>query len=582
MAYVERWWTSWKPLGQAVTYTVRIKEDDYEGSTSAIETLTREPLSLRNRGNEIFSIGAIIGTEIEFSFWVTPADGSAYDDLLTATERKYLIEIERDSVSYFVAYMKPENISKQLLHNRYIIKLSASDGLAYLKNVPFRDSSGDNYTDRVNFLTTIKRALDYTGHELDITVKLGTHHLTDALMTDIECALDKTTSDSERVYRIKDGILEPLNCYDVLIQALGIWNCSIRQLNGAWYIFNNVEINSYLFTFDWATLTQQSRVDHDPSIAIDAYNFKNKGSVSYRPPLSKIAITFENRYVPDNVIVNGDFSSGLTNWTNGSSPNNWDTFSVIGEELNCSLGVSGLTDIKEFTSGNVNLNQINDTDKLVLSVRAIIDSLTSSEGEPPYLSAIITGPGGDKSVDFGQMSEEWKTYTAFVDPSMNGDGNYSIKLIVDQEDLTITDMDVRFDDIQMYIDYGDAAVTVDKLITISNDNAIDENIEEYTTRIGDSLYTNDQGSLLIGSTLTSSWRTYGNTEDDPIVDLLGAFQLNERQAFTKYLRLLISDPDDNINQGTIITFDSIPYRIIRFKKSYKNITVDVDLLEKNS
>jgi hypothetical protein len=583
MAFGERWNSVWKPLGQAVTYTIRIKEDGYVGGTSSITNLGNEPLSFRNRGNEIFSIGTVIGSEIEFRFWITSADGTDFDDLLTATERQFLIEIERDSVSYFVGFMKPENISKTFVEYQYELSLSATDGLAYLKEVPFRTSTGNNYTDRVNFLTTLKRALEFTGHELDIKVKLGTYESSaGALMTSTECALDKANSDSERFYRNEDGILNPDNCQEVISQVIGIFNCSIRQLDGAWYIYNNVEINSFLFTFDWATLTQQSRVAHNPVVAIDTYEYKTMGEVSFRPPLSKVEITFQNKFVPDNVILNGDFSSGLTNWTNGSNPNDWSTFTVISEELNCAIASGTMTDEKEFTSDTVILNQLAGTDKLVLSVRAIIDTLVEDQGEAPYLSALITGPTGTRTVDLGQMSEEWKLHEAISNPLMLGDGNYSVTIIVDHQDLTISDLDVRFDDVEMYVDFGDVAVTVDKLITIFNDNAIDEKTEEYLTKIGDSLELNDQGSIKIGTTLTSEWSTFGNTEDEPIVDLLGAFQLNARQAPTKYTRLSISDLNDTISSGTIITVNSVPYRTIRFNKIYRDMTVDVDLLEINT
>lgn len=581
MALVERWNTTWKPLGQAVTYTLVIKEEGYGGGASSITNLDTDPLSVRNRGVDIFSIGAIIGTEIEFRFNITTDDGTDYDDLLIATERQFLIEIERDSVSFFIGFLKPENISKTVYDRGYLLSLSASDGLSYLKEVPFRDSNNDNYTDRVNFLTIIKRVLTFTGHSLDITVKLGTHHLTGALMTAIECALDKVSNNSERFYRSEDGILEPSTCEEVLIQQIGIWNCSIRQLNGTWYIYNNVEINSFLFTFDWATLTQQSRVSHNPIVVIDNYEFTTKGQVSYRPPLSNVAITFENKFVPVNVITNGDFSSGTANWTNGGGVNAWDTFAVSGEILTC-RETSTLDDDKEFISDSFELTELTSSDRLVLSISALLDFWTtgSPRGLTPNLSVEITGPEGSVIIHLGKLSEQWTDYGG-NNPLMLGTGNYTIKIIV-QNDSFINDIQVKFDNIFMYVDYGEAAVTVDKLITISNDNAVDDLKEEYLTKIGDSAEANDQGALKIGNTLTTLWRTFGKTEDEPIVDLLGAFQLDARQDFTKYLRLEIIDLDDNINTGTIIVLDSKNYRTIRFNKVYRSMILDIDILEINS
>lgn len=577
MAYVERWWTSFKPLGQAVTYTVRIKEKDYAGGTSAIEIFGKEPLTVRNRGNEDFKIGAIIGTEIQFKFWITPEDGIAYDDLFTAVNRQFLFEIERDGALYFVGFMKTENISKTLFGRRHLVSLSGADGLAYLKDVPFTDLVGENYTDRVSYLTSIKRILEHTEHLLDITVKLGTYHLTDSLMLPTECALDKADLSSLRFYKERQGLLIPLSCYNVLQQLVGLFNCSIMQLNGTWYVFNNAEVDSFLFTFDWATLTQQSRVANNNAIDLNLYTFKSKGTLTYRPPLSKIEVTFENKYVDVNIVANGDFSGGLIGWTNGLASEAWDTFAVVSEELNCAI-VGGFVGDRTFISNTFSVNEINISDIINFSIRSKVDT---SFTYPTTLKAEITNTTTAQSVlvDLGFIGNKWQNHKGSV-PIM-GDGNYTIKIILKASEFMASNTEIRFDDVYLSVDYG-GVNTTDKIITISNDDAIDENIEDYTTYIGDSQYINDQGCILIGGLLTSLWRTFGNIEDEPIIDLLGAMQLNARQTFIKYLRVNINDLSDNVNAGSIIELDGINYRIIRFNKKYNRMIADVDLLEMNT
>lgn len=584
MAYVERWNTSWSPLGQAVTYSVKIKEKDYVGSSSSIEVLNNEPMTRSIRGNNTKSIGEILGSSIDLSFWVTPEDGSAYDDLFVATQKQFLIEIYRDSILYFIGYMLPDLLEKTLIGNRYSVTITASDGLAELKDYKYLDSSGDNYSDRANLLTHIKRALDKTGLSIDITVKLGTYHNTSSLMTSVQCALDKAEVDSQRFYSIQDGLYKPFDCADVVGQVIGIMNCSIKQVNGKWYIFNNVEINSYLFTFDWATLTQQSRVSHNPSLAFDAYNMRTKGTQSKRFPLSKFEITFQNRYIPSNLVVNGDFSSGVSNWSNGSSPNNWYSFSELTETLKVTQ-ITSMTSDKYVIADAFSLVEVDSSNQIILSVRATIDSITFTTPDPlgagyPYLVAKLENltTSEIKYLNLGQMSEGWKVHSPTSIPNTFGTANYRLTLIV-SGDPNITNLIVRFDDVSLYVDYGDAAVTVDRLITVSNDDAVDEHIEEYMTRIGDSAETNDQGKITIGGTLTTDWRTYGNTEDKPAIELLGAYQLNQRHGFVNFVTVEIKDPSDTIHPETILSFDGIYYRMIRFNKSYKNITVEADLLE---
>ena len=107
MAHVERWFTTFGSLGQNVTYTIRILEDGFVGSTTAIELLGKEPLKIRQRGKSEEDFGAV-GTEVEFTFIKTPEDGTAYDDLFIAAERQFQIEVERESTLVFRGFMRPE------------------------------------------------------------------------------------------------------------------------------------------------------------------------------------------------------------------------------------------------------------------------------------------------------------------------------------------------------------------------------------------------------------------------------------------------------------------------------------------
>lgn len=584
MAYATRWWTSFNNLGQNASRTIYIKEDSYVGSSSEIESLAEEPYNYRNRGINEFSIGEIVGAEVEFSFWVTPADGSAYDDLFTATQRKYIIQIDNGGTTEFYGFLNPSNLSKTLIGNRYMVTLSASDGLALLRNYEYVDSSGDNYNDRVSLLTVIKRALSFVGFDLDFNIKLGTYHNTSSLMTSTQCALDKTTVNNKRFYKEQNGVYKPLDCASVITQCLGIFNCSLRQIDGAWFIYSNVEVSSYVFNFDWSTLTQQSRTVHNKSLAIDAYSFGSKGDLAKRPPLSRIGITFENLYEETNLITNGAFDSNITGWTNGGSPNNWYSFAWLAGTLKTTI-IASLTDDKYFISDTFYLNEIDSSNTIAIGLRAIVDSITYTTPDPlgaglPYLEALVENTTTSESVliNLGQMSENWKIHNPTTERFTMGDGDYQITIIV-KADANITNLICRFDDIDVHVNLGGAPVTVDTLVTVSNDNAIDENPEEYTTRIGDVNETNDQGGLMISSTLTSEWRTYGNTEDEPLITLLGAHQLNQRNEFCNYIRVIIKDPNDTIHADSILSYDGVYYRIIRFAKQFNNMEVSADLME---
>lgn len=581
MAHVERWNTDFQNLGQSVEYHILIKEEGWAGGTTPILNLGKEPLRIRNRGNKENTIGAIIGTEYQFSFWITEADGTEFDDLFQADQRKYLIEIKKDAVLFFTGYMKPENVTRNRFLNSFAVTISLSDRLSDLKNKLYVDSSGDNYTGRVTILEGIKRALFHTGLEIDIKIKLGYYEKNEMIASDN--AMKEADFDSNRYYKIEDGVLTPRSCYVVLAQLLAIMDCSILQSGGVWHIFNNAELDSYIFEYDWATLTQQSRVAHDSSLAIDAYKYRSVGQSAFRPPVSDVAITYENKFIQTNIISNGDFSGGLTGWTNGGGVNAWDTFSASNGELTCIE--TGTFDYDHFfISGNFTVTELNQTDKFLLSIRSILDNFDTDDfGLPPLIYAIITNVGTTDfiNIPLGRLSNHWATQSHITIHETIGTGNHTIKIVVENDPL-ISNVQVRFDTINLVIDYGEGATTTDQIITLHNTAAVDELKIEHTTRIGDSLDNSDEGVIRIGGVLSKEWRSYGAFENLNLIDLLGIWQLNSKQNFTEYLRLAISDPDGNVTVDKRIILDGIRYRIVRYNKKARFNLVDVDLLEINT
>jgi hypothetical protein len=581
MAYVQRWITDFNNLGQGVTYTVKILEDGYAGSSSNINTLGKEPLIFKNRGKNEELIGSAIGAEISFNFIKKPEDGTAYDDLFIATERQFKVEVLKDAVLYFTGYLRPEGVKKSFIDRRDTITLTFTDMVGILKTEPYQSSTGSFYLDSSNILTVIKRCIEKTGLELDFNIKLGYNHFSGSLMAYDDCALDKAEIKGSRFYKINDGVLEPENCAEVLRLCLLPFNCTLRQLNGKWYIANLWEISSRVFVFDWATLTEQSKAISSVNLVIDSYNLSGRGSATKRRPQNVLDITFQNKFVEDNLLTNGDFSSGLTGWANSVSPKNWNNlFQESGGELITIM--SGTEQTKEFGSTQlISLTENSEEDRLTIEFRCRVASIPTGRSFPSVAVRI-------KNLTTLTSNYIWLGYasTTYQDFStgpviMQGDGNYAFDVVMFLDSpLSSGSLDMRWDDFSFWQDVAEGVeYTVDRIFRFKNTALVESLSKEHLIKFGDSDYDNDVGALKIGGTRTSEWRSYQGSEDLPLVDVMATQYLRARQDFYEYVTLRIKDPNDTISPEQNISFDSKNYRVISFTKKFKKAEVDLNLVE---
>ena len=570
-----RWKTDFYTLEQTSRYYIEIDQAGFAGTAKDIQYIDGFLSRRRGEENEINKI--IRGTEYQFSFWVTPSDGSEYDPIFTAGEREFTVTIKKGSTVIFTGYIEQAASSKVLIGNRYRITLSIIDALGTLKDIPYTDNG--NFLDgRESILTILKRALDQTGLSLNFKVQLGTYEKD--LMTSTQCALKECDIDNGRFLEYKDGRLVPMNCYEVVEQCLRPFNCTIEQEENYWLITNNDEFNSYVFEYD-SSLTELSRTAKNRIVAVDSNKFKSKGDVSFKLPVKRYEVKFENKYVKANTITNGNFSSGLTDWNNGASPNNFETsFSVVSNVLVAKTGDSSTQVDKNFYHDPVSVTQNGSNDYFEIKLQARIKSITwkdPSNTKLPKINFDVTGPNGTLTRDGGEMSMNWKEHSDTTIP-VDGTGNYTLKIwVIAQDDWS--NLEVEFDDIYMSPVYDNDVVTTDKFVGVQNTGLSVERKEAGRVKIGDSAYANDEGSIQISGSVTALWNSYGNTENKPLLELLGEKQLKHKSAFYRMIRVRIYDEADTLKPSNVFTFDSLYYRPVRWNKDYFKKEIDCTLVE---
>jgi hypothetical protein len=95
MAYNDKYYGLIKDYTGTTYYRVAIKELDYTGTSEQINHLAPTPLVISNRGGrQVEEEGTtIIGSDVQFNFYVTSGDSNKYDEIFESEELDYQLEI---------------------------------------------------------------------------------------------------------------------------------------------------------------------------------------------------------------------------------------------------------------------------------------------------------------------------------------------------------------------------------------------------------------------------------------------------------------------------------------------------------
>ena len=314
MAYGLEYLSYFKDNQQINTYKIELLKDGFTDPSTAIVDLKLNSISINYQGKK--GDNAIIkGTSFSISFL---ADSSnLYDSIFESNYKDYKLNYINDDSSSLIwtGYIKPDNLTRNYLGNKYFINLNAIDGLADLKNIDFKSIQGRGLNNRYTILEIIKEAVSLTDIELDFKIQLNTYEA--EWMNSDECALNKTSIQTRRFWTSKDGKIKYYNAYDVLEGVLKPFNAQIKQLNGYYNISTIFEPTSYLYEYNYSTLTEQSRTSYDVSINIDDYKFSTTSNLYKIQPLKQITTTLNNQNLGGTLVPN------LDNWGVPETPTPW-------------------------------------------------------------------------------------------------------------------------------------------------------------------------------------------------------------------------------------------------------------------
>lgn len=227
------------------TATLEIYEKD---GTAAVETIlgVENPIQInyQNSSEQIYE--PFIGSEATLNLIAT--EDFQLEDLYTEDERRWLINIKRNSSVIWRGFIIPDGCQESFSFTPYTISVNAVDTLGLLKNLSYVQNDGNFWTGKQTIIEVIYNCLNRVQiPDMNIYTSVNIYESGYSTIPSSD-PLNLTYVNAE-TYLESDNI-NPLNCQQVLENVLHIFTAVIIQSEGDWYIFRPNELalsNSIIF-----------------------------------------------------------------------------------------------------------------------------------------------------------------------------------------------------------------------------------------------------------------------------------------------------------------------------------------------
>lgn len=169
-----------------------------------------------------------------------------FSDLYSEDERKFKAEVIKDDKIVFLGFILPDGIWEDWVSDKWVLNISATDGLSGLKNISFSNENGLNFFGRMTAFQIINICLNKTGLSLRVNINCQVAYY-EWVGNDILSSIYLST---ERYFQNDNNTeSEPMDCDSVLRSLMQIFNATLVQNEGEWYIFRSIDLQPrMLFT----------------------------------------------------------------------------------------------------------------------------------------------------------------------------------------------------------------------------------------------------------------------------------------------------------------------------------------------
>ncbi len=554
MAYAILYTAQFKDRLLASTFKVDILQDGYGGGSTTITYMGVDPVSLKYKSDK-GKDQHIIGSSLTFSFMSLPADNDKYDALFVGAEKEFKVNYYKDSVLIWTGYLQPDNLSRSYFNKLYQITLNASDWLANLKEVEFRNGSS-NYTDELSVLATIKTCLEFTGIALDFYTQINTWETT--YMTSTTDVLNNLYVHLGRFTKVENGKTKYTSVYDVIKEVLKPHNISLKQVGGRYHLINIYEVNSFYRIHTWSTLAAGARTATDHIVNIDSFNFSRDSSVTKLKPQLRLDI---ERFADDQggeLIADTDDFTGGGPWTI-TAP---DGYTETTDQIIITTNDGGATEHK------ISISTSSQTGIAGRYIDLQFD--TFFEIYEPFVSIVlkVTKPiSGLQNYTIKRVGDNLQhIQSPTIDKfEMDEDGVYLIEIYFDEDLETVDPVDWTIQNVRINSKNIDETEFDRNYIGYIDQDAQVKDLELF---FADGDTDTDRGAFKAfssGYVKTVAWNRYNETDGLTIQEIYLLNLLKNRQAYKDSISILALDDSFEIDASTIIQIDTKNHKIIELE-----------------
>lgn len=225
-------------------YNIEIWDRDHVGGVTEF-FVDRSGFSLTAEATD--RISTIQGTSCDIVMYIQNATHEALiTDLLASEEGRFLINITTGATSpqpYWRGVLLPDIGSFEEAHYPYQLKLSATDGIAALREIKYKDGNLP-YTGKQSALKHILNCLNkirtvdvlWGSSDNFISVYVDWWETTHTHTSSSQCPLNQTYIDHSIFYKEDEGIQDYLTCYEVIENILTVFGARITFGVGSYWI----------------------------------------------------------------------------------------------------------------------------------------------------------------------------------------------------------------------------------------------------------------------------------------------------------------------------------------------------------
>jgi len=280
-----------------------------------------------NGADETFD--PILPAELRADLLIDNADLNTFvEDLAAASEGRFLVKLERDSIIEFLGYVLPDlsEIEDIPIEIGYKFTLKATDGLGRLKGIEY-SNNGLAYGGNSSFIDIILKCLNkltelqsFYGTKADFLKTLVNWHAEQYTYSNTIDPL-KNTRVPERCFytRDKKGNYKFRTCFDVLKSICEAWNARMIYSLASFQFLQVNELANYtsrkFFTYTktgtQTSTTESFSIAHNQTSGTTDLMRISGGKFTFLPPLKYVLIDYKH-IATENLLAGKVFSSDNT------------------------------------------------------------------------------------------------------------------------------------------------------------------------------------------------------------------------------------------------------------------------------